>query len=456
EILKFNPNHVDAARRVVEIAADLGQEVGPTLTEPIINPRPIELVNAEVSSDDGLASGAGDARVEVVPNPPVSVGDGSGQVATQRVVGLREFEAGSGLEIPDNPVVAGERRVHDAPVESPLATPELQRDFTAADDAMADNIVEQPTRPQTVVRPPESENIAFDARVQSSSEFPTIVSQESSGESRQAVSQVIRSGIPENRSTPSVSQQVVRKMVGHRGQMVKFRLTTRTNVAGALPYREHQLDVVDERPGQVGFRDAFQDAAEQVSIESVSAGSQPDDHVANVRQVLAPEFQEPEQDATSRLDGLVMGLSAADASSRVMAAFELGELSVTARPALPALLDAMTAERNAMVVVLFAEAAAKVSGGDERALQILSKALNQHDPCVRGLAVLAISEVIMYIADARGRGYHQVSNDVWDRFVGDVSSGIRSAMYQDSKSVRDAARQAGFWIGIQEPAWVAP
>ena len=109
-----------------------------------------------------------------------------------------------------------------------------------------------------------------------------------------------------------------------------------------------------------------------------------------------------------------------------------------------------------MVVVLFAEAAAKVSGGDESTLQILSKALNQHDPCVRELAVLAISEVIMYIADARGREYHQVPNDVWDRFVGDVSSGIRSAMYQDSKPVRDAARQAGFWIGIQEPAWVAP
>jgi len=453
EVLKNDPHQVDATRRIAEIAADLRQPVAPTLATPQVEMEPIELASAD-DANPSLEAQSSDAQSSIALESAaaVTIADGPDlteqEYAVEPATGARA--AGSdpesrpmtetvpkgtpllpSLVIPSRAPAVGNANV----VGRESVPPQKRTDGIHVESGhMA---LQEPEQPLEV----ESEDLPVGSGAVELHEGPPLTQRDQA------------SPVP---TQPFVSPQVARKVARRRGQLVKFQLRTRLNFQGVLPYREHQLDVVDDLPGRAVIREEIPQAIDATPIASPFGRPQPAPVMPDVEQTLAPDSDEPEWAVDSRVRALADGLVDRDASIRVMSAFELGELTSEARPAIPALLDAMTEERNPMVRVLLAEALAKVSSGDERALQVLSNALNQDDSCVRQLAVLAVSEVVTRLAGAQRSKRSEVTNDVWDRFVSEVSSGIRNAMHEESKPIRDAARQAGSRIGIQEPTSVTP
>ena len=472
EVLRSNPGHGDAARRIQEIAIALGQDVGPTPVEP-----EVQLANSEVGKAERLTT-----------ESPTEIGAPSEAVDRETVSAVQDTNAGplavdahqATLKVSAQATEVRRKPAHDIAVQIehpvrgsiPTTVPEPVP-ATASSDTVHSQL-ESGAPSRVTLELQQTQDNRADTTKQLSADLPVIVPpvQVMVGTPQSPVEQPVV-GVELNSVAAS---SIVRQLDDRRGQMVKFRLQTRTNDSGALPYREHQLDVVEDSAGRVTFRDSFRSAPAQPTsnigshrdnaaeiqtgeIQTGAAKQGSENQVTPARQVPAAEPMEIEHFVAvepSRVDVLVSQLRTGDPSSRVMAGFELGELDATARSALPALMDAMTAETNPMVGILLAETAAKLSMGDERALRVLSSALKQSNPYVRELAVLAISDVITYLADAGGQKQQGVPNEVWERFVGDVSTGIRDAMYQESRPVREAARQAGFWIGIQEPVWVTP
>lgn len=461
EVLKSDPQQAEATRRVAEIADALEQPDSPTMATV---PPERELVEL-TSADDPIphfATQAPEVPVPEVPAPevpaPIDVKSEADKFIAETSGLTQRGQAGK--------TITGVRNTESDAESLPAAetdgSPAVPSAAVVADDPAVGNaavVTNEPVAPvsrQTAASlesartpPPESaERVELEwnalpdgsRSAELSDTRPATHAKPTSSEAKQ----------------PSVAQQVAGTVARRRGQLVKFRLRTRLNYQGALPYREHQLDVVDDLPGRVVIREEIPAATHDSVVASPFDRPLPSPVMPDVEQTPMPDSDEAEWAVDSHLRVLVDGLSDSDASIRVMAAFELGERTLESQAVIPALLNAMTKEQNPMVRVLLAEALAKISPEDERALQVLSQALNQDDVCVRQLAVLAVSEVVARIADAEGDGQRVDTGDVWDRFVRDVSSGIRNAMHQESKPIRDAARQAGGWMGIQESTTFTP
>ena len=122
-----------------------------------------------------------------------------------------------------------------------------------------------------------------------------------------------------------------------------------------------------------------QTAAKQLSTPSVPVEVSPDRMAPNVD--VDPAIQE-----------LVADLSADDHEIRQMAAFTLGESGDDAQMALPALRQAMFSNYT-MVRLHAAEAVAKLSPGDDAAIEVLLQGLDDRNSDVRVMAATALTGV---------------------------------------------------------------